>query len=66
MICLVKVDVFHPNFAGGEEGKVPGSSANAANGRNVLNSGNLSRQKGAVSTDFAIAKDVSIPSTITL
>ncbi|KAL8458596.1 hypothetical protein ACS0TY_035368 [Phlomoides rotata] len=45
--------------SGGEEGKVPGSSANATNGRNILNSGNLSRQKGAVSTDFAMAKDLS-------
>ncbi|KAI3463252.1 hypothetical protein Pfo_019915 [Paulownia fortunei] len=45
--------------SGGEEGKAPGWSATATRGRNFLNSGNLSRQKGPAANDAATSKELS-------
>ncbi|KAL2234810.1 UNVERIFIED_CONTAM: Casein kinase 1-like protein 2 [Sesamum indicum] len=38
----------------GEEGKAPGGSGTATRGRNFLNSGNLSRQKGPAANDASL------------
>ncbi|KAK6153583.1 hypothetical protein DH2020_013222 [Rehmannia glutinosa] len=45
--------------SGGEEGKTLGWSATGTRGRNFLNSGNLSRQKGPVASDAAVSKELS-------
>ncbi|EYU45867.1 hypothetical protein ABFS82_04G095200 [Erythranthe guttata] len=44
-------------LSGGDEGKAAGWAA--TRGRNLYNSGNLSRQKGPVATDSALSKDLS-------
>ncbi|KAL0396990.1 UNVERIFIED_CONTAM: Casein kinase-like protein 2 [Sesamum calycinum] len=45
--------------SGGEEGKAPGGSGTATRGRNFLNSGNLSRQKGPAANDASVSKELS-------
>lgn len=47
--------------AGGEEGKTLGWSATATRSRNLMNSGNLPRQKGPVANDSALSKEVRNP-----
>ncbi|KAL6537469.1 Casein kinase 1-like protein 2 [Orobanche minor] len=45
--------------SGGEDAKALAWSGTATRGRNFLNSGNLSRQKGPVANDATVSKDLS-------
>ncbi|CAA0832137.1 casein kinase 1-like protein 2 [Striga hermonthica] len=49
--------------SGGEEGKGPGWSASGNHSRNLVNSGNLSRQKGPVANDAPVSKELSNSNT---
>ncbi|KAK4479554.1 hypothetical protein RD792_015071 [Penstemon davidsonii] len=45
--------------SGGDEGKIPGWSTNGTRGRNFLNSGSFSRQKGPAANESSMAKELS-------